>query len=88
THAARQLVDASISTTAQPDEADGKVYTIGGLILEYAQDHPAHIAPEELQGMAEEAISEACRNQHLDSEILSTQAFKPARPEPIHRMSL
>ena len=47
----------------------------------------AHIAPEELQGMAEEAISEACRNQHLDSEILSTQAFKPSRPEPIHRMS-
>lgn len=47
-HAAHQLIDASVSTTAQPGDADGKTYTITGIVIEYAQDHPAHIAPEEL----------------------------------------
>lgn len=47
----------------------------------------AHIAPEELQAIAEKAIANACHSQQLEFEILSTQAFKPARPVPIHRMS-
>jgi len=47
----------------------------------------AHIAPEALQQMAETAIADACHNQQLEFEMLSTQAFKPGRPEPIHRMS-
>jgi hemolysin activation/secretion protein len=55
-HAARQLVDASVSTTAQPGDSDGKTYTITGLILEYAQDHPAHIAPEELMELKVELL--------------------------------
>ncbi len=87
THAARQLVDASISTTAQPDEADGKVYTIGGLILEYAQDHPAHIAPEELMEVKVELLRtltgfvaprEGDINSHIsliDIPVLSEQRF-------------
>jgi len=48
THATRQLIDASVSTTAEVGETDGKAYTVTGLIIEYAQDHPAHLAPEEL----------------------------------------
>jgi hemolysin activation/secretion protein/cell division protein FtsL len=48
THAARQLADASISTNAQPMESDGNQYVVSGIIIEYAQDHPAHIPPEQL----------------------------------------
>jgi len=48
TLATRQLVDAAISTTAQPEEADGQEYTVTGLIIEYETDHPELPTPEEL----------------------------------------
>ena len=46
--ATRQLVDAAISTTAQPEEADGQEYPVTGLIIEYETDHPGLPTPEEL----------------------------------------
>jgi len=46
--ATRQLVDAAISATAQPEEADGQEYAVTGLIIEYQTDHPGLPSPEEL----------------------------------------
>ena len=51
TMATRELIDASISTTSQPEEGDGQEYTVTGLIIEYATDHPGLPAPEELMAV-------------------------------------
>ena len=47
----------------------------------------AQIAPESLQQFSEEAVAEASAAQNVSYEFLSVQAFRPARPEPVHRMN-
>ena len=46
----------------------------------------AHIDPDRLRAISEKAVAEACNAQGIRCEVLSTEAFRPGRPEPEYRI--
>jgi len=44
-------------------------------------------APEEIQAIADTAISETAASANVDIDIVQTQAFRPEYPEPVYRMN-